>query len=273
MSKPTVLVLGASGITGRRIAAHLAERAIVRAVGRTTAIPFDWNVPETHGPALAGADAIYLVPPPFVAEPSAHVARLLAAAQRAGVRRVVAVTSLAVTFPTEPASSGRIALERAITSSGLEWTLLRPGGFAQNFSEGFLRPGVDRGLVVSATGTGQTAMIDADDIARVAAIALLDPGHAGAAYALTGPEPLTFAAATEVVARAAHRPIEYRGITDAELAGLLAGFGLPPDYAAIVVRDQRAIREGAGAIVSGDVERVTGRAAASFAEAAARMAW
>src|SRR3569833_945914 len=150
MSKPTVLVLGASGITGRRVAAHLAERAIVRAAGRTTAIPFDWNVHETPGPALA------------------------------------------VTFSTEPASSGRIALERAITSSGLEWTLLRPGGFAQNFSEGYLRPGVERGLVVSATGTGQTAMLAADDIARVAAIALLDPGHAGAAYAQIGCVPLSF---------------------------------------------------------------------------------
>ena len=272
-----VLVLGATGITGRRIAARLAARgASVRAASRNTAdghTSFDWANVSTHHPALAGATALYLVPPPLVVDPSAALAALLETARLAGVRTVVACSSLGVTFPHEPAHSGRLAWERAGTNSGLAWTVLRPGGFMQNFSEGFLLQGILRaGGVTSATGDGAVALIDADDIADVAVDALVDDRHAGQHYSLTGPSALTFARATELVAAAAGKPLTHRSISSTAFASMLQSVGLPATYVEVLVRDQEAIRDGHAVAVSDDVERVLGRRPGTFEAFAMRAA-
>ncbi|HEY6033408.1 MAG TPA: NAD(P)H-binding protein [Kofleriaceae bacterium] len=266
-----ILVIGSSGMTGRRLLPRLTARgATVRPTRRTAGdghVRFVWEDPATHAAALANVDAIYLVPPGFVAAPAPIVKPFLAAALTAGVQRVVVCSSLGAEISPGPVRDGWRAFERSVIESELAWTILRPGGFAQNFTEGFLAPGVHQGVVVSATGDGAAAFIDADDIAAVAVEALLDPAHAGATYALTGPAALTFEQATRVVAELAARPIAYRAITSEELRHMLTGFGLPADYAALVVADQEAIRDGRGARISSDVERVLGRSPTSFREA------
>lgn len=102
--------------------------------------------------------AIYLVPPAFVEDPSDVVAAFLGQARRSGVGSVVALSSMGVAFPYEPQDSGRRNVERAVRESGLQWTILRATGFAQNFSEGFLLPAIlQAGAVATATGTGAVA--------------------------------------------------------------------------------------------------------------------
>jgi uncharacterized protein YbjT (DUF2867 family) len=163
-----------------------------------------------------------------------------------------------------------------VQGSGAAWTLVRPGGFAQNFSESFFLPGIlQMGIVASATGEGAVAFVDADDIAAVAAAALTEEGHAGAAYAVTGAQALTFAEATAIIGRAAGRALTYRRISVEEMGAMLRGAGLPPEYAAVLLRDQAAIAAGGGARVSDAVERVTGRPPIAFADyaAAAAAAW
>jgi uncharacterized protein YbjT (DUF2867 family) len=276
----TVLVLGATGKTGRRLIPRLAARGVeVRAASRKPAdgrIQFHWDRPDTYGPALAGVDAIYAVGPQFVEDPSEAVGRFLERAAAAGVTRVVALSSLGVEFPNEAPASGRLKVEREVMTSGLEWTILRPTGFAQNFSEGFLLAGIlGADMTATASGDGAVAFVDADDIAAVAAVALVDDGHAGAKYAITGPEALTFAEATAIIGRAAGRSITHRKLSASELTHILQEGGVPPEYAAMVVGDQEAIRDGFGSIVTDVVERVSGRPATRFADyaAQAKSAW
>jgi uncharacterized protein YbjT (DUF2867 family) len=264
-----ILVIGSTGMTGRRLVPLLTSRdATVRATSRTATdqtVRFVWEDPTTHAAAFAGIAAVYVVPPALVAAPAPLVAPALAAARAAGVQRVVLCSSLGVEISPGPVRAGWRALESAVTSSGLEWTILRPGGFSQNFTEGFLAPGVRQGTVVSAAGDGATAFIDAGDIAAVAAAALLDRAHAGATYALTGPAALTFPQALTRVSERVGRPVSYRAISSDEMLHMLMGFGLPSDFAAMVVADQEAIRDGRAARVAGDVERVLGRPATPFA--------
>lgn len=272
-----ILVLGATGKTGRRLVPRLrAAGARVRAASRRPAdgqTLFDWDRPDTHAAALAGVDAVYLVAPAFVEDPTAATGPFLERAAAAGVTRVVAVSSLGVTFPHEPPDSGRRNLERQVIASGLAWTLLRPTGFAQNFSEGFLLPGIRQAdAVVTATGDGAVAFVDADDIAAVAAAALTELGRAGRTYAVTGPEALTFADAAVVLSEVSGRAITHRTITSEEMGRGLEGAGLPADYVAMLLNDQRAVREGAGAQVTDDVTRATGRAATPFRTYALRAA-
>jgi uncharacterized protein YbjT (DUF2867 family) len=268
----TILVLGATGKTGRRLTPLLAAvgHEIRRACrGPAADVRFDWADAACFGPAVEGVDGIYLVGPDFVEDPSEQVAQLLDRASSAGVAQVVALSSLGLTFPGEPGDSGRRRTEDAITASGLRWTLLRPGGFMQNFSEGFLLPGVLEGTVCTATGDGSTALVDAADIAAVAASALTSDHYAGRALALTGPEALTFDQAAAAIGRASGRPVAHEPIHDEEFTAMLAGVGAPQDYVAMLLRDQVAIREGHAAEVSNNVEQVTGRPAVSFAAYAA----
>ncbi|KRA65552.1 hypothetical protein ASD89_18530 [Caulobacter sp. Root656] len=277
---PTVLVIGATGKTGRRLVPELRARgAAVRAASRRAAeglTPFDWGRPETFAPALSGADAVYLVPPAFVEDPTAATGALLDEARRAGVGTVVLLSSLGATFAGEPEGSGRRRLERQVTTSGLDWTILRPTGFNQNFSEGFLLPGIlQADKVVTAAGDGAVAHVDAGDIAAVAAVALTAPGHAGAAYAVTGPQALDFDAAAALIGQAAGRTITHAPLPSAAFGDILKQAGVPDDYLAMVLRDQAGIEAGAAAVVTDVVARVTGRPAVAFADYArgAAGAW
>lgn len=273
----SVLVLGATGKSGRRLVPLLSEQGVnVRAASRrglAGTTTFDWHKPETYDAALAGIDAVYLTPPELVVDPTGLTGPFLARAAEAGVRKVVAVTSMGVEFPNEGPGTGRYELEQQVIASGLEWTILRPSGFNQNFSEDFFLPGIlHADAIATATGDGAVGFVDAEDIAAVAAAALTEDGHARAIYTVTGPEAMTFADAAGIVGQAAGRPIGHRKITADELTQILVGAGLSPDYAAIVVGNQVAISAGLGSTITDTVERVTGRPARTFADYAAKAA-
>jgi len=273
MSK-TILVLGATGKIGRRIIPILKRErlAAVKAASRSTDdgyTAFDWHRPQTWQAAIAGVNAVFLVGPEMVEDPSDQIGAFLHMASKQGVQKVVAVSSLGVTFPTEPANSGRLKVESAIAASGMDWTILRPGGFNQNFSEGFFAPGVHAGMVQTATGTGKTAFIDASDIAEVAAIALGASGHEGRIYALTGPEALSFPDAVRVIGGVSGRPVTYSALTEDAFRSMMLGFGLPPAFADVVVRDQVAIRDGFAAGTTFTVAEITGRPPVKFGDYAA----
>lgn len=270
MTSPTTLVLGATGKTGRRLVGHLRRAgADVRPASRHPGVDgtlFDWHRPETHRPALDGADAVYLVAPELVEDPSDVVGPFLADARRLGVRRVVLLSQF---LPDGVLGrvSGLHRVEQLVKGSQLGWAILRPTAFAQNLSEGFQLPGIlHQDAVVAPSGNGAVGFVDAGDIAAVAATALTGNGHAGETYVLTGPEALTHADAAERISAVTGRTITHADIAPAELRGVLTANGMPDDYAEMVVAFFVGIREHRMADVSGDVERVIGRPATSFAE-------
>lgn len=274
---PTILVLGATGKTGRRLVPLLEARgAMVRAGSRrpdSSHILFDWHQPGTYDAALRGVDAVYLIGPDMVADPRPQVGAFLDVARTHGVRRIVLLSSMGVDFPNEGRGTGRYDLEQQVMASGFEWTLLRPCGFSQNFSEGFLLPGIlEADMIATATGDGAVAFVDAEDIAAVAATTLTEDGHSGAAYVITGPEPLTFEDAAAVISDVSDRTITHRKIASEDFTQILLTAGMPADYAALIVGNQEAIREGLGADVTDVVAAVGGRAARTFADYAAGAA-
>jgi uncharacterized protein YbjT (DUF2867 family) len=272
-----VLVLGATGTTGRRLVPKLVAQGVtVRAASRQPAegfLLFDWNAPDTHSPALEGVDGVYLLATAMVENPADITGPFLELAKRTGVQKVVVLSSMAAQFPNGE-QLGAYKLEQQIMTSGLEWTLLRPGFFSQNLSEGFLLPGiVHADTIATATGDGAVAFIDADDIAAVAAAALTQPGHTGKAYVITGPEALTLNDAAAIISDAAGRPISNRAISADELTRILLDAGLPADYAAnLIFGSQFAIRDGFASTVTDVVARVGGRPPTRFVDFAARAA-
>jgi uncharacterized protein YbjT (DUF2867 family) len=105
----SITVIGPNGLVGRRLLALLRKAGInARSAGRSNSdVCFDWSDPNTFRSALSGTHALYLVPPAMVADSAPQVEQLLEVARGTGTRRVVVVSSLGVTFPTEPEGSER----------------------------------------------------------------------------------------------------------------------------------------------------------------------
>ncbi|MDA0631968.1 NAD(P)H-binding protein [Nonomuraea sp. MCN248] len=260
----TILVLGGTGKTGRRVAAALRARGVrVRAASRRGETPFDWHDHDTWAPALSGVSAAYLVDSqgPEAAE---LLAAFAGAAIARGVRRLVLLSSR--DWP-KLGDERLLASERAVKRSGGAWTILRPTWFAQNFSEDpMLSDPVEAGRVELSAGHGLEPFVHAGDIADVAAEVLLGDGHAGRTYELSGPRLLSFGDAVAEIAAATGRRIAYVPVPPEEYAARLSARGYAADEIRLVNRLLTSIAAGVNAHLSDGVRQVLGRDPRDFAE-------
>lgn len=270
MGKQPILVLGATGTTGRRVADRLrAGGFTVRAASRRGEVRFDWSDPGSWEPAVAGAARMYLMAPhELPVDPS-----FVRCAVEQGVRHIVLLSSRSI----EVMGDERLmAAERTVRESGADWTIVRADWFNQNFDEGFFCPAVLAGELAMPLGDVRQAFVDADDIAAVAAAALTEDGHAGQSYEVTGPRALSFAEALEIIGRASGRSIRFRGEAE-DYQAAQAALGVPAEQTQKDVVAFAALRELGDARPTGVVRQVTGREPKDFevyaAEAAARGAW
>ncbi|WP_190814709.1 NAD(P)H-binding protein [Saccharopolyspora pogona] len=276
MDNSTTLVLGATGKTGRRVAARLRLRGTpVRAASRSSRTPFDWSDPAGWDRALRGIATAYIVPPTVPGPVHDFVTR----AEATGVQHLVLLSGHGAdawgdsTFGLDMRSA-----EDAVRGSALEWTVLRPSNFDQNFDEDLFHAPLAAGELALPAGAVPEPFIDLEDVADVAAAVLTEPGrHAGRVYELTGPRPLTFAEAVELISRASGQPITYKQITPAEYTATLVDQGLSEDDAHHVTEMFVLMERGVGAGTSDGVATVLGRAPRTFEDyvvrAAAAGAW
>src|ERR1700737_233444 len=221
----TILVIGSTGKTGKRVADQLEKRGIpIRHGARPADIPFDWDNPQTWAPALAGVGKVYITYYPDLAVPGSvdAVAKLTELASDAGVSRLVLLSG------RNEAEAERA--ERVVMASGLEWTIVRCAFFAQNFNEGAWLDEVLAGTVSRPVDDVQEPFVDADDIADVAVAALTDDRPAGQVYELTGPRALSFRDAVAEIGKAAGRDIGFVSVPIEEYTAMLTEYGLPQDF-------------------------------------------
>ncbi|MDN3239575.1 SDR family oxidoreductase [Glycomyces tritici] len=266
-----IVVTGATGNIGRPLVEALtAAGEKVVTVSRGDAAfgagvvhrRADLTATETLKPAFEGGEKLFLL----TLDPELDVAPILDAAKDAGITSVVLISSQRVgTRPTE----ALLALEKAAQTSGLEWTVLRPGGFASNamlWSE----PVRKERTVIAPFGDVALPVIDPRDIAHVAAAALTEDGHAGRTYTLTGPALISPRQQAEAIAAAIGEPVRFVEQSRADAHEQLLQF-----WPAKVVEDSLDIIGSPNAAeleISADVERVLGRPAATFADWARRNA-
>lgn len=209
MNTDTTLVLGATGKTGRRVAARLRLRgAQVRLASRSSATRFDWSDTDSWDAALQGVTAVHVVPPTVVGPAHEFVAR----AEAAGVQRLVLLSAHgADTYGDAAFGHDMRSAEDAVRGSALEWTVLRSSNFYQNFDEDVFHAPLVAGELALPAGAVPEPFIDVEDVADVADTVLAQPGrHAGRVYELTGPRAITFAEAVDLISRASGQPITYK---------------------------------------------------------------
>ncbi|MEC3974197.1 NmrA family NAD(P)-binding protein [Amycolatopsis sp. H20-H5] len=272
----TTLILGGTGKTGRRITRRLrAAGQPVRAASRTGGdIRFDLEDQQTWAPALDGVTAVYVM------EPNggmgvARVPGFVTEAVAAGVRRLVLLSAHGV---DEADDSHPLKLaERAVRGAGVDWTILRPDWFSQNFSEAFWLRGVLDGALTLPTGDGRTPFVDAEDIAEVAAAALTEDRHSGHTYPLTGPRAISVGEAAELIGKATGRTVRHVDIEPEAFVELQIANGVPAAAARMLTGLLVEVRTGSRDSVADGVERALGRGPKPFedyvAEAAAAGHW
>lgn len=254
-----ILVIGATGKTGKRVAERLEARGLpVRHGTRRSAIPFDWEKPETWQASLAGITSAYVVYSPDLAVPSAYsvIAAFVKVAEEAGLSRIVMLS--------ERNETRAQACEQLIKASSLEWTILQPSWFMQNFSEGGFLESVLAGEVSAPDSGAQEPWVDLDDVADVAVAALLEDGHAGQVYEITGADLLTWTEAVSEISAVTGRAITYKTITPQEFEATLVAAGFPKSDAEFVAVLVAEILDGKNAKTSDGLQRALGREPRSF---------
>lgn len=268
----TVLVLGATGTVGRRLVAALQARgAAVKAASRSgkpvegaPGVVFDFADPATWGPAFSGVTAVYVLAPTGTLDVTGTLLPVIAAAAERGVKVVLQSVLGVDADDSIPYRQVELALEK----SGTPYVILRPNWFTDNFLT-FWKPGIDHGRIALPAGDGKSSFIDVRDIAAAAAVALTETKFDGQAFNLTGPEALGYAEAAAILSAATGRTIAYEAIDDDAFVALLAGAGVPEDYARFLALIFFPVRQGWTAGVTDAVATLTGappRSVAAWAQ-------
>jgi uncharacterized protein YbjT (DUF2867 family) len=236
-----ILVTGAGGNVGTPVVAGLMDAgahvcALSRDPGASAwpegvdVVQGDLSVAESLRPALEGVDTVFLIWRQETAFDHEAALRVIASEGR----RVVYLSSLTVLDDLErqlhPMSQIHADIEAAMARSGGPWTSLRSAWFATN-ALGWAEEIRNTGEVRAPFPQVGRSPIVAADIASVAVRILLDPGHDGATYVLTGPNRHTLASMIEIIGEAIGRPIPCRRVSREEGRQRLIDGGASEDLA------------------------------------------
>jgi (4-alkanoyl-5-oxo-2,5-dihydrofuran-3-yl)methyl phosphate reductase len=270
-----ILVFGATGMVGGEVARQLiaigqTPRLLVRDpakarafAGRAEIVQGDLADARSLPAALKGIDSVFLLTGTHGGVDPQLEANAIDAAKAAGVARVVKLSVVGADNPFDTFGRLHAELEARLRQSGLAWTMLRPHFFMSNMLRwaGTIR---SDGAVYYPTAQGRWCAIDPADIAAVAVTALTEPGHAGRAYTLSGPESLSAGEYVEKLSAAIGKPIRFINVPlQAVRDGLRQG-GMPDLHADPLIDLLGAMKANKLDFVSDGVAAALGRNASGF---------
>jgi uncharacterized protein YbjT (DUF2867 family) len=229
-----ILVIGAGSRTGKELVARLSAagvplRVLTRAAdpaGGPGSVAGDLAEPATLDRAMAGVDKVFLLASAAPDELAWH-RNAVDAAARAGVAHLVRSSILGA----DPASPARFLSDHGqadehLRASGVPGTILRPNFYMHNVTA-LWPPTLDpQGNYYAPAGDARISMVDARDVAAVAARALTEDGHAGRAYDVTGPDALGHDEACQKLGARLGRPVRYVPVDDATARSAMLSGGI-----------------------------------------------
>lgn len=264
-----ILVIGSSGTVGSALAARLKAQGetVVRATSRQATAPDQVQVDLRTGAgldaALEGVDRAFILAPPGHVDQDVLLQPVLDAVAARRLRKVVLMTAMGANADDNaPLRKAELRLER----SGLDYTILRPNWFMQNFNTFWLGGIRAHAEIQLPVGRARGSFIDARDIAETAAELLINGGHAGQAYDLTGPQALDHDEVAALLSSAAGRSIGFRDVTPEVMRGHLLQGGLPADYAEFLLLILGYFKAGYSERTTDAVKQITGHAPRTFLE-------
>jgi NAD(P)H dehydrogenase (quinone) len=286
-----LVVTGASGRLGRRVAELVAQQVTPHALILVTRNPGalasfatrgisvrhgDFADPPSLRAAFAGGDRLLLISTTDLSTRAAEHEAAIAAARAAGIGHVIYTSGLAPA-PPNPAmvAASHHATELALARSGLRWTVLRNSLYA-DYQWAEADRAISAGRLEHNRGQGTVAYVAREDCAAVAAVVLVQGGHAGATYDVTGPEAYGAEDLAALYGELGGCVVTAIDQADDELvAGITSAAG-DDDHARfgakLVASFGRSIREGYMRSCTDVVERLTGLRPRSLREVLAPFA-
>ncbi|MDX6428970.1 MAG: hypothetical protein QOE54_1336 [Streptosporangiaceae bacterium] len=269
-----ILITGATGTIGSEVVKALlpAHANHIRVLTRNPGAVFPEGTEKVVAdlgdgdlaPALDGVRAVFSLSEGL--NIAAHGQRLIAAAQRAGVERIVKLSVRNVAHgATDPITTLHRAGEEAIRDSGIGWTFLRPTAFMSNALNWAGMISGDH-VVYAPFAVGRAAVVDPADIAAVAAACLTQDGHDHRIYELTGPDPLSPADQVAILSKVLGRDLRYAEADPAGSVAQMVSYGMPEDLASAIIEQFRSTLEPWSPEPTSDVTAVTKRPARTFAD-------
>ncbi len=270
----TVAITGASGQLGRRVTELLLERLdpselvlvtrrpqeLADAAARGVAVRHgDFDDPATLAAAFAGVDRTLLISTDAIGQRIEQHRNAVAAARDAGVRHV-AYTSMQRPAEDNPAvvAPEHRATEEALRESGMAWTFLRNGIYAE-FQGPTVEGALAMGTLLTNAGDGRTAYVSREDCAAVAAAVMAGEGHEQQAYDVTGPDSVSSDDLAALASERGGKPVEVVQLGDEAYVEALVSAGMPEGLAGTLASFGAAARGGFLAEVSTAVQDLTGR--------------
>jgi NAD(P)H dehydrogenase (quinone) len=239
-------------------AGPLEKKGVEIAVG-------DYDDKGSLAKAFAGVDAAFLVTPPHP-EAWRLASNLIAAARASSTMPYcvrLSVVGASVEGPTDNVRQhGRT--ERELQDSGLDWVMLRPHFFMQNFLGSLAQ--IKDGALYYGFGEGKLGLIDTRDIADCAAAALTDRSWSRGTYELTGPASIDLHEVTRALSEAVGRAVKYVAVPPEAVEKSFRDMGLG-DWFATVMRDySKAYAANWGNYTTALVQKLAGHAPRSIAD-------
>ncbi|MDY7541934.1 NAD(P)H-binding protein [Cryobacterium sp. 5B3] len=268
------LVTATSGHLGRLIVESLLARGAapdsivatarnvdklsgLAALGVRTAV-LDYSNPETVTSVVEPGDVLMLVSGSEVGQRVPQHTAVIAAAQAAGVGRIVYTSAPKATTSALILAPEHKATEEFLVASEVPFTILRNGWYTENYA-GEIEKARQAGEIVASVGAGRVASASRADYADAAAAAILDDSLAGQTLELSGDHAWDFAELAATIGTLIGSSVVFRNLTPAAHAELLASFGLDAGTVGFVVGLDANIRDGLLGETSGDLARLIGR--------------
>lgn len=256
-----ILVLGATGKTGKRVVERLQGKGIsVRAGSRNEDPSFDWEKPGNWAKVLNGIKKVYITYYPDFVTPGAldKIQELIDTAKKSKVQQLVFLSGRGEKEAEEA--------ERIVIDSELYWTVVRSSWFMQNFSEFFFLDNILEGHLVVPKSKALEPFVDLDDLADVVVEALTDDKHIGKIYELTGPELLSFKDTTHMISEAINRPVVYEEMDMEVYVNTLRDYQIPEDIIWLMQYLFTEVLDGRNESITYDIEKLLGRKSTTFGE-------
>ena len=275
-------VSGASGKLGAAVTTELVARcgdhdvvAISRSPEKVTAGVKarlgDYDQSDTLANAYAGLDRLLLIPSAEL-RPGVRGGQLrnaIDAAVKAGVGHIFLVSAAGTHEEADPGLGAAYWVgEQHLIKTAPRWTILRMSYYAEAMADE-IQMSLEQG-VLTGFGAERVSYVSRDDLAAAAAGALLGQGHAGAIYTGTGPAVITGPDRAAIVTEILGRPITFAVLTEEQLRAGLSQASLPELIINALVEIKHTFVQGKFDIVTGDVERLSGRAPKSLRDVLAQ---
>ena len=283
----TIGITGAGGQLGTLLVRHALSRVPASSIVAVTRQPAkleafsqqgvqvrtgDFNDPAGLAAAFAGIERLTIIPTSDL-QPGMRTKQhrsAIESAVKAGVRHVTYISTVSARpDPNNVLFDSHFATEQALINAGAAWTILRMSCYMETLLDGAKRA-IASGSYSAVPGA-PAAYVLRDDIAAAAAGILATGGHDGITYHATGPVSIGQTEIAAAIAKASGKPVAFAPITGQQQRAGLEATGLPPALVDTFFGFQAALRAGAFDVVTGDIERLSGKRAESPADFFARM--